>query len=384
MTLTPQPGTLVTAIGIDIGGTKIKGSVVQWDTDAPITHESVTFLATEQYPTPTQPAEYQQQLVGLVNRLSQGYRNITGDTNSLIPVGISSAGVFHPENGKTIGSTGNLPALKAFDSYHEILAPVSDTIVLAITNDANAAAYGEYRALNDPELKNMLMVTLGTGIGGGAVIDGKLYSGAHGSALEVGHMRLSRRSGRDCTCGLKGCWEAYGSGNGLCTTVNEWVARARSEEGKSHPEWQTSPLLESPMNRTATKGAKDNDPLSLCVMTQWHEDLAVGLANLGTILNPQRVVIGGGLGDVADMKRLEAMTKDFTLAPEFPMVHSQWGNDAGLLGAALWANEHIPHGQPVSSALLSANESTGEGIHHRQSHTADNSEHAVSSGAMSS
>lgn len=339
----PHPQTQLTAIGIDIGGTKIKGSVVQWDAESAITHESVTFLSTEQYPTPTQPAEYQQNLIGLVNRLTLAYRQITHTQNTLIPVGISSAGIFHPESGKTLGSTGNLPALKSFESYHEILAPVADTIVLAITNDANAAAYGEYRALNDPTLKNMLMVTLGTGIGGGAIINGQLYSGAHGSALEVGHMRLSRRSGRDCTCGLKGCWEAYGSGNGLCTTIHEWVARARGEEGQSHPEWQTSPLMTSPRNRTLTKAAEENDPLSLCVMTQWHEDLAVGLANLGTILNPQRVVIGGGLGDVADMERLEAMAKDFTLAPELPLVHSQWGNDAGLLGAALWAQEHIPH-----------------------------------------
>lgn len=371
MSLTPQPGTLITAIGIDIGGTKIKGSVVQWDIDTPITNESVTFLATEQYPTPTQPTEYQQQLVGLVNRLCQAYRSITGDTDTFIPVGISSAGIFHPETGDTIGSTGNLPALKSFQSYHEILSPVSDTTLLAITNDANAAAYGEYRALNEPNIKNMLMVTLGTGIGGGAVIDGKLYSGAHGSALEVGHMRLSRRSGRDCTCGLRGCWEAYGSGNGLCTTVNEWVARARSEEGDSHPEWQTSPLLDSPMNRTATKGAKENDPLSLCVMTQWHEDLAVGLANLGTILNPQRVVIGGGLGDVADMERLESMTQDFTLAPEFKMVHSQWGNDAGLLGAALWAHEHLPHKPETNSTLLNADESMQAALHQRQATSSD-------------
>lgn len=184
----------------------------------------------------------------------------------------------------------------------------------------------------------MLMITLGTGIGGGLIANGQPYHGATGGAMEVGHINLDPRSNRRCTCGLTGCWEAYASGTGLHATLTKALADAA--HGTAHPE---PPLLqrfhagEAVTTYHLMDAAKASDPLALSILETWHRHLAQGLATLITILNPGHVVIGGGLGEAVNEAQLMALVQERTFMPLPSVAVAQFGNDAGMVGAALLA-----------------------------------------------
>jgi glucokinase len=156
--------------------------------------------------------------------------------------------------------------------------------------------------------------------------------------MEVGHISLDPRSNRRCTCGLTGCWEAYASGTGLHATLVKALADAPYETSSVE-----TPLLqrfhggESVTTYHLMEAAHAQDPLALSIMDTWHRHLAQGLATLITILNPGHVVIGGGLCEAVNEAQLMALVKERTFMPLPTVAVAQFGNDAGMVGAALLA-----------------------------------------------
>jgi glucokinase len=219
-------------------------------------------------------------------------------------------------------------------------ARVTETlkIPVVVENDANAAAWGEFAFGAAKDVEHMVCITVGTGIGGGVVIDGELVRGEHGVAAELGHMRVVP-GGHRCGCGARGCWEQYASGRAL---VREGRAQAESGSlaaaqmlsvcGITDPAELTGPMI--------TKAATEADPCAVELLDDLGRWLGEGLASIVTLFDPSVVVIGGGVSAAKDLLLKSAQVafernlpaKANRPHPSFCMA--ELGNDAGLIGAA--------------------------------------------------
>lgn len=203
-----------------------------------------------------------------------------------------------------------------------------------IDNDANLAAWGEY-LLSRSSAPSFIMVTLGTGIGCGIVLDGKLYRGVNFAEGELGHMTI-RYDGIDCNCGRKGCFEAYASASAL--------VRQASEAAKGHPDSRLNMLVEgdgSRMNgRLFFQAVREGDQTALSVRDAYAQLLAEGLTNLINLLQPAELVIGGGISGAAELflpqvqERIAQMVYSRASKLQTLLRPARFGNDAGIIGAA--------------------------------------------------
>jgi glucokinase len=253
---------------------------------------------------------------------------------SVAAVGIATAGMVDSQEGAIIGSTGNLPAIKGIVPLKRVL---EDRLHLPVhvENDANAAAYGEMVAGGAKGFRTVLMVTLGTGVGTGIVVNGSMLRGAHYSAGESGHIALSLERQRACTCGRWDCWEAYASGPGLKQTADAMLEHAP----KHHP----SPLKAKQMaeeyisTHDIIAAFNEGDPLAKDMLDLWHSHIAVGLGSLINVLDPEVVVIGGGMAPFVDFNKLSDRTLERAMPKSINIVPATLGNRAGILGAAFLA-----------------------------------------------
>lgn len=301
----------IPAIGIDLGGTKILAGLV-----------SACRLLGEplKVPTPKGPDKIVDEILGIINRFQKD--------NLVLGVGISTAGIVDPTSGEILGSTGNLPgwegtALKTIIQNKTALRTV-------VENDANAAAYGECHAAGLGDRTCVIMVTLGTGIGGGIILHGKLYRGAHYAGGEIGHIKISMDNKRLCTCQLWDCWETYGSGRGLQLTGWELLNGVTPEQS----------LLASKRDSVTTRdiidAATKGDIIAQKALERYHEHIAVGLVALCHSLDPDCFVISGGMSKFVDLKLLKDLLVDRTLprvAERIEIYPSCLGEAAGLVGA---------------------------------------------------
>jgi len=313
------PAAQLPALGIDIGGTKVAGGVVAPDG---------TILATARRATPgSSVSATEDAIAAVVDELSAGH------DGELVGVGIGAAGWFD-RTGDTVLFSPHL-AWRNSTLRQDLATRLRRP--LWVGNDANAAAWAEYRygAARGADLA--LMITLGTGIGGGIVVDGRLRRGAHGVAGEWGHMRVVP-DGRLCPCGNRGCWEQYASGTALGQTARE-VARTSPAAA--------APLLElvglEPDRLTGedvARAAAQGDPLALELVTEVGVWLGQGIADLAAILDPEIVVIGGGVSKLGDMmlgparERLDRALPGRGFRPGPRVVAAELGPQAGLVGAA--------------------------------------------------
>jgi glucokinase len=217
---------------------------------------------------------------------------------------------------------------------------VSEHLALpcVVDNDANAAAWGEYRFGASRGYRHALMVTVGTGIGGGIVADGALYRGAHGFAAEIGHV-IVEPGGPECGCGNRGCWEQVASGRAL-----DRLARLAVE---SRPDSAIARIAgeDEITGRHVADAALEGDPTAANIFEQVGRRLGEGIAGLVNILDPEAVVVGGGVAEVGDL--LLAPARNAFLAsveapdhrPDVPIFPAALGNDAGAVGAAALALE---------------------------------------------
>lgn len=247
-------------------------------------------------------------------------------------VGIASPGVVNSEKGMVEYYCGmNLVNYPMADILSKELGGYKPVYM---ENDANAAALGEVLAGAAKGTENAVMITLGTGVGGGIVIGGKIYDGFNFAAAELGHIVIEK-DGVPCACGRKGCWEKYSSATGLIRMTKE-----KMEKCPKSKMWQVSPSLDEVNGRTAYTAAKQGDRAALSVVKKYQDYLAVGLANVVNIFQPETLIIGGGVCGEGDylLNPVTAQVMEEQYAKTSPkktkLVIAALGNDAGIVGAA--------------------------------------------------
>ena len=305
-------------IGIDVGGTKVLGGVVD---------ESGKVLTTARKDTPRQGGSALTQTIADVSKelLQQ---------HSVASVGVSAAG-FVSSDRKTMLATPNIADWNGVDLDHQLTALIGLPVV--IENDANAAAWGEAKFGAGKNQDHMMMLTVGTGIGGGIVVNGALYRGAFGIAAEFGHMRVVP-DGHICGCGARGCFEQYASGNALLRHAREAinaspeVARNLLSRGDGTVAGLTGQAI--------TEAARDGDAVAVAAFNTTGQWLGAGIASLAVLLDPACVVIGGGVIDAGEIllkPTRESLERNMPFAGKHPypqIIAAQLGNAAGLVGVA--------------------------------------------------
>jgi glucokinase len=316
---TREQAASLPALGIDIGGTKVAGGVVAPDG---------AILDTARRATPGRSVSATEDAISaVVDELADRHGG------PIVGVGVGAAGWFD-RTGDTVLFSPHL-AWRNQPLRKELADRLQRP--LWVGNDADAAAWAEYRYGAARGSNLMLMITLGTGIGGGIVIDGRLQRGSHGVAGEWGHMRVVP-DGRLCACGNRGCWEQYASGTALAQTAREVAGTSRAAAGR---------LLERVggdadrlTGEDVARAAADGDPLALELVTDVGVWLGQGIADLAAILDPEVVVIGGGVSMLGEMvlgparDRLERALPGRGFRPGPRIVVAELGPQAGLVGAA--------------------------------------------------
>jgi len=305
-------------IGIDVGGTKVLGGVVD---------ESGKVLTTARKDTPRQGGSaLTQTIADVAKELLQQH--------SVASVGVSAAG-FVSSDRKTMLATPNIADWNGVDLDHQLTALIGLPVV--IENDANAAAWGEAKFGAGKNQDHMMMLTVGTGIGGGIVVNGALYRGAFGIAAEFGHMRVVP-DGHICGCGARGCFEQYASGNALLRHAREAinaspeVARNLLSRGDGTVAGLTGQAI--------TEAARDGDAVAVAAFNTTGQWLGAGIASLAVLLDPACVVIGGGVIDAGEIllkPTRESLERNMPFAGKHPypqIIAAQLGNAAGLVGVA--------------------------------------------------
>jgi glucokinase len=305
-------------IGIDVGGTKVLGGVVD---------ESGKVLTTARKDTPRQGGSALTQTIADVAKELLQQHSVTS-------VGVSAAG-FVSSDRKTMLATPNIADWNGVDLDHQLTQLIGLPVV--IENDANAAAWGEAKFGAGKNQNHMMMLTVGTGIGGGIVVNGALYRGAYGIAAEFGHMRVVP-DGHICGCGARGCFEQYASGNALLRHAREAinaspeVARNLLSRGDGTVAGLTGQAI--------TEAARDGDPVALTAFNTTGQWLGGGIASLAVLLDPACVVIGGGVIDAGEIllkPTRESLERNMPFAGKHPypqIIAAQLGNEAGLVGVA--------------------------------------------------
>ena len=305
-------------LGIDLGGTFIKGGIVD-DTGNIILRDKI-------------PTESHKGADGVVANIVSLCRSLMEKTNltadDLVGVGIGVPGMIDSQKGEVIYS--NNLGWKDFSISEKVSATLG--LPVKIANDANVAALGETKFGCGKDYQNSVMVTLGTGVGSGIVIDGKLFEGNRSAGAEIGHTAIVA-GGELCTCGRKGCLEAYASATALIRDT-----RRAMEANPDSSLWSIA-TPDTVTGKTAFD-LWETDPVAKAVVDNYIEKLAVGLVNVANALRPEIIILGGGVCSEGDrlVNPLQAiMNRDVYAGDKGPAVKiliATLGNDAGLLGAA--------------------------------------------------
>ncbi len=308
------------SIGIDLGGTNIAVGIVTKDG---------TVVKKTSVPTRAE-RPFDQIFADMANCIHKLLEETGIPLSQVTSIGIGTPGCIDSEKGILLFA-GNFKYGTNVNFREEMAKHFS--LPLYVGNDANVAALGEVVAGAAKGVKHAIMITLGTGVGGGIIINSDIYEGHASAAGELGHIVLVH-DGQPCTCGRKGCWEAYASVTALIRQT-----KTAMEENPSSLMNQVSP--EQVTGRTAFDAAKKGDAVALKVVDQYAEYISEGLADMVNIFSPQVLIVGGGIskeGDfLLDPVREKLNTKVFGngLLSKPPVVAAQLGNDAGLIGAAL-------------------------------------------------
>lgn len=307
-------------IGIDLGGTNIVAGVVD---------DNYAIVATSKCKTACpRPAE---EIVADMARVAKEAVQKAGITmKDVRGVGVGSPGVCNKETGvvERANNLGfiNLPMCSMLE---ELLG-----VKVAIENDANAAALGEFKAGAAKGTNSCVCITLGTGVGGGVIIDGKVFSGSNFAGTELGHTVISV-GGEPCSCGRKGCWEAYASATALVRQT-----RRAMEADKDSKMWEIAGSLENVDGRTAFDAMRAGDAAGTAVVDAYIYYIAVGLVDMINIFQPDILCVGGGICKEGDTllvplkKYIEAERYSQNTEKQTVLSVAKLGNDAGVIGAA--------------------------------------------------
>jgi glucokinase len=314
-------------IGVDLGGTNIAAGIV-----------NDKFEIVKKGSTPTKPERGADAIIEDMGALCVKLVEECGLTlDDIEYAGIATPGTANSETG-VVEYSNNIP----FRNY-----PIADKLSaliggkkVYIENDANAAAKAEAIAGVAKDAKYSVMITLGTGLGGGIVIDGKVYSGFNFAGAELGHTVIEK-GGRQCTCGRRGCWEAYSSATGLVNITKDRIADARKAGRKTSMEEMIGGDLSKVSARTAFTAMKAGDEVAAEVVDEYISYLACGIVNIINIFQPNVLSIGGGICNEGEyltkplLEKVWAETYSREGTPRTEIVIAKLGNDAGIIGAAV-------------------------------------------------
>jgi glucokinase len=315
-------------LGVDLGGTKILTAV---------TNSQGKILSRDHSITPAKKGR-EAVIQSILESAQHALEQADVAISKLTAIGIGAPGLSNPETG-ILFTSPHLPGWRDVhlrDIMQERLG--KKTFVI---NDANAAALGEFYFGAARGVRNFIYITLSTGIGGGIVIDGKIYSGAIGVAGEVGHMTIDDE-GPICTCGNRGCWEMLASGTALAREarhrIKEGVRTSILEYAKGDVEKVTAQVIHN--------AAEQGDSLAKELIAQTGYYVGVGLVNLINIFNPELIVIGGGLSNIGDMLLEPAfkVARERAYKEAFQAVRfasAGLGRNSGVLGAAAFALQEM-------------------------------------------
>jgi glucokinase len=306
------------AIGIDIGGTKILGGVV---------NSEGVIIDRERRDTPSEGG------MVTVERIAEVARELAS-RHSVRSVGVSLAG-FISKDRKRMETNPNIANMKGLAIHDELESATGLSIHLE--NDANCAAWGEFRFGAGSGTNPMMMITVGTGIGGGLIIDGKLLIGAFGTAGEMGHVPVIP-NGEICGCGMRGCLEQYASGNALRRYVRKAIESAPTLGSKilSLGDGTVSGIEGDHI----TKAAESGDGIALAAFNEIGEWLGYSISGFASVIDPEAVVIGGGVIEAGDLllEPIRASVKKHSpmrTSHEMPRIlAAKLGNAAGIVGVA--------------------------------------------------
>lgn len=284
------------ALVIDIGGTKIYNTII--NENGEIIEE------IEKHSTPKTFAEIKSTLENIVRK----------HENDVDVIGIATCGAVNNENTGILGSTGNIAA-----EYPTMDFQALSKKRVFVENDANAAAWAEHIIGASKGMPYSIMLTFGTGVGGGIILNNKLYKGKSGAAGEM-HFKMYPDKRRKCTCGAWDCFEIYTSGTGLKITA---------EEMSGNPNITTYDVIEGKMTD---------------IIERWQNDVLAGLIGLANLFDPDVIVLSGSLGEFLDAEYLECEVNKEIVTQPLKIRHASAGNYSGMIGAGLLALEALKNG----------------------------------------
>lgn len=283
------------ALAIDVGGTKIYSAIVNVNGE----------IVSDVEKTPT-PKNYD-------DIISTFKSIISKHENEVDVIAFSTCGAVNNENTRILGSTGNIAGQYPATNFLELSKkPVF------LENDANCAAWAEYKIGASKDCRHSIMLTLGTGVGGGIIVDGKLLKGKNGAAGEM-HFKLRTDKHRKCTCGAWDCFEIYCSGTGLKLTAAEM---------SQNPKITTYDVI---------GGVELKDELMMKIFNRWQDDILAGIIGLANIFDPDVVVLSGSMAQFVDTHYLTKMVNEEIVTTPTRVVKAEAGNYSGMIGAALLA-----------------------------------------------
>jgi len=308
-------------VGVDLGGTKIAAAIV---------NEQGEILKRVHIPTNAKAGEE-----AVINNVIKACDTLLEDADEPPrSIGIGVPGSVNSKTGRVI-FTANLP-LRNADIASYLKNKYNCEVYLG--NDANCAVLGEAIAGSAKGSKNVAMITLGTGLGGGLIVNGTLVTGLCGSAGEVGHIVINI-GGRECGCGRKGCWETYASAKGLVATALDLMDK--------NPEslmWELCVGMTDRVDgRVVFEAYRAKDATAIAVVDKYIGHLAIGIVNLINMLEPEVFCIGGGVSNAWDCMEKpliaavenEKFSRFSTDMPKTKIVKATLGNEAGIIGAAM-------------------------------------------------
>lgn len=321
-------------LGVDFGGTHIAAGIVD---------DSGQLLIKRSTKTKRHRPikEIMADLLALCDEVAERL-NIKAEEIPTIGLGVPAN--IHPD-GKRVVYGNNIKGLSDAN-IEKIIKEHYPLMEVYLENDANAAAYAELLCGAAKGLKNIVMVTLGTGVGGGIIIDGKIYSGHNLAGGEIGHIVIDR-NGEKCSCGRRGCWEQYASVTALSRQTADMI--------DLYPNSKIYDLIEGKKikigGRTAFDAMATGDECGRKIVEQWIEYIGIGVVDMINILQPEMVVIGGGISREGDKiivplqkyVRKNVYAGEVEDIPQTKIVAATMGNDAGIVGAALLYKQGTIH-----------------------------------------
>lgn len=283
------------ALALDVGGTKIYNAIVN--------ENGEIISEIEKHATPKTFDEIKKTFIEIIKK----------HENDVDVIAFSTCGAVNNQNSKILGSTGNIAK-----GYPQMPFLELSTKPVFVENDANCAAWAEHEIGASVNCPTSVMITLGTGVGGGIIIDNKLLKGQNGAAGEM-HFKMYSDKRRKCTCGSWDCFEIYASGTGLKITAQEMLKD------------------QNVTTYDVMNGVKNKNQKMLDVYHRWEEDITNGIIGLANIFDPNCVVLSGSLAQFVETDKVEKIVNQEICTTPTRVVKATAGNYSGMIGAALLA-----------------------------------------------